>query len=103
MQPDILERIVADPIFHELVKSRKRVSYVLSVAVIAIYFGFVTVVAFWPEVLTTLLEPGVATTIGMPVALVTLIIMVMCTGYYVRVANMRFDQLTVRILRNLDQ
>ena len=63
-----LSRIRREPLFQELVDRRKHFAWALSAAMLAIYFGFILVIAFAPKVLGTPIGGGVMT-VGIPVGL----------------------------------
>ena len=80
------------------IAKRSRYAWTLSVVMLAIYYGFILVVAFAPAVLGIPIAPGAATTIGIPVGVLIIIAAFVLTGLYVRRANAEFDALTQQIL-----
>jgi uncharacterized membrane protein (DUF485 family) len=97
MTPDTFDRVKRDPRFQDLVAKRTRFAWSLSAAMLAIYFGFVFVIAFAPKTLATPLGTGV-TTIGIPVGLFVIVSAFVLTGIYVRRANSEFDEITRAII-----
>jgi uncharacterized membrane protein (DUF485 family) len=95
------DRIRENPKFRALVERRTRLATVLAVAMLAIYFGFILLVAYAPGLLATPIGGGV-TTIGVPVGLFVIIAAFALTGVYVAQANTTFDRLNDDILRELD-
>ncbi len=93
----VLERIKRDPRFQDLVARRSKFAWTLSAVVLAIYFGFIFVVAFAPKLLGTPIGDGV-TTIGIPVGLFIIVSAFVLTGIYVHRANSEFDALTRQII-----
>jgi uncharacterized membrane protein (DUF485 family) len=92
------ERVQNHPRFRELVEQRGRFATRLSIVMLVIYFGFILLVAFAPQVLGVPIAEGAVTTIGIPVGLFVILSAFVLTGIYVRRANTEFDQLTQRIL-----
>ena len=92
---DVL-RIRREPLFRELVDKRTRFAWALSAAMLAIYFGFILVIAFAPQVLGTPIGGGVMT-VGIPVGLFVIISAFVLTGIYVYRANSEFDPITLQI------
>jgi uncharacterized membrane protein (DUF485 family) len=93
MRPDaalLIEKVRRDPEFHALVRERSRFAWGLSLFMMAIYFGFILVVAFAPDVLGTPIGAGV-TTIGIPLGVGVILAAFVLTGLYVRRANSEFD------------
>lgn len=92
-----LERVKADPQFHELVRRRTTFAWLLSLLMVLIYFGFVLTVAYNKELLGRSLFGGI-TTVGIPVGLGVIVSAFVLTGIYVARANSAFDDLTKRIV-----
>lgn len=97
MTPDIFDRVKRDPRFQELVARRTRFAWALSAAMLAIYFGFIFIIAFAPKTLGTPLGSGV-TTLGIPIGLLVIVSAFVLTGIYVRRANSEFDEITREII-----
>jgi uncharacterized membrane protein (DUF485 family) len=97
MTPDIYHRVKRDPRFQDLVAKRTRFAWTLSAAMLAIYFGFVFIIAFAPRTLATPLGSGV-TTVGIPIGLFVIVSAFVLTGIYVRRANSEFDEITRAII-----
>lgn len=90
--------ILAAPGFKDLAGRRARLRWSLSIATLAMFFGFIVVISLAPHALSTPIAGGrvpvcMALALGMIVAVVAL------TGFYVRRANMEFDPL-MRLLRD---
>lgn len=103
MAPDhdlIIERVKADPLFHELVRQRSSFAWLLSALVLLIYFGFIMMVAYNKELLGQSLFGGV-TTVGIPVGVGVIISAFILTGIYVARANSKFDELTKQIIEKV--
>jgi uncharacterized membrane protein (DUF485 family) len=94
---ELVERIKRDPQFQELVARRSRFAWVLSAAMLVIYFGFIFIIAFTPKVLGVPIGSGV-TTVGIPVGLFVIVSAFVLTGIYVRRANSDFDAITRQII-----
>jgi uncharacterized membrane protein (DUF485 family) len=100
MNDDATQRIRHHPKFLELERKRSRFSWGLTVLMLAIYYGYIFVVAFAPGVLGHPLSPGSATTVGMPIGVGVIISAVLLTGIYVWRANGEFDRLTREIVES---
>jgi len=95
------DRIRANPKFQRLVRSRSRLAWSLSAAVLGTYYLFMLVVAFQPALLHTPLGEGRQLTVGIPVAAAVIVLSWLCTGWYVYRANTRFDALGADLLAEL--
>jgi len=92
----VIETVKRDPQFEELVAKRSQFAWALCAIMLAIYFGFIFVVAFAPKVLGVSL--GGVTTLGIPVGVAVIVSAFVLTGIYVRRANAEFDTITRQIV-----
>jgi uncharacterized membrane protein (DUF485 family) len=97
MTQDIFAKVKRDRRFHELVAKRTRFAWTLSAMMLAIYFGFIFIIAFAPSSLGLPLGSGV-TTLGIPLGLFVIISAFVLTGVYVHRANSEFDAITREII-----
>ena len=102
MQDDLVQQLKRDPNYHELVKTRSRFGWWLTLSMMVVYYGFIVLVAFDKELLFRRLGAGV-TTLGMPIGLAVIVFTVLITGIYVRRANSEYDSLTEQIARGVKQ
>ena len=100
MQQDTPALMRNNPKFNELVSRRARFAWTLSLIMLAIYFGFVLLVAFGKDLLGAPLGDGV-TTVGIPIGVAVIVSAFVLTGIYVRRANSEFDALTDQIKREV--
>lgn len=100
MQADLTQRIAAHPKYQELKSKRSSFGWVLTAAMLVVYYGFILLVAFDKELLATRLGQGV-TTWGMPIGLAVILFTIAITAVYVRRANSEFDQLSEDINREV--
>jgi uncharacterized membrane protein (DUF485 family) len=91
-----LEAIRRDPDFVQLTTARARFSWLIALAMMAIYFGFILLIAFNKELLATRVGEGVLT-IGIPLGLGVILSTFVLTGIYVGRANAAYDALSDRI------
>lgn len=96
MEPDIVRRIETNPHYIELVRDRTRFGWLLTLAMLVVYYGFIMLVAFNKELLNRPVGDGVMT-LGIPIGLFVIVFTVIITGIYVRHANGRYDELTAAI------
>ena len=100
MNQDVFDRVKNDRRFQELVAKRTRFAWVLSAAMLVIYFGFIFIIAFAPKSLGTPIGSGV-TTIGIPLGLFVILSAFVLTGIYVHRANTEFDAITREIVEDI--
>lgn len=93
----LVEKVRRDPEFALLVSRRSRLAWGLSTLMVAIYFGFILLIAFEPGWLGTPIGSRV-TTWGIPIGIGVILSAFVLTGIYVRRANTEFDAMTHAIL-----
>ncbi len=98
---EVVERIVANPKFQELVRKRSRISWTMFFIVITLYYLLMGTVAFFPEALRTLINPESVVTIGWPLGAGVIVISWLLTGLYIRKANTELEPLNDAILKDL--
>ena len=80
-----------------LTRRRSRVAVVLTAAMMIIYFGFIILVAFRPELLATLIVPGLS--LGILMGALVIVSAWLLTFIYVRWANTVYDDEVNRLRR----
>jgi uncharacterized membrane protein (DUF485 family) len=68
----------------------------LTLAMMVVYYGFILLVAFNKQLLSTRIGDGVMT-LGMPIGLGVIVFTVVITAIYVRRANSEFDALSEEV------
>ena len=98
MQDDLIQRVISNPKYQELKAKRSSFGWTLTWAMMAVYYGFILLVAFNKEFLSTKLGAGVLT-IGVPLGFGVIVFTVIITVIYVRRANSEYDDLTAAITK----
>jgi cation/acetate symporter len=98
MSSAIYERIRANPKFEQLVTTRGRFAWTLAIAVLAVFYGFVMLVAFRPALLGARVAEGSVLTVGVAAGLFIFVSFWALTALYVHRANTEFDALTAEIV-----
>ncbi len=99
MSSAVYEKIRNNPRFDELVGKRSRFAWTLSAIVLVLYFSFVMVVAFKPQLLATPLVSGSVTTIAWPIGAGIVLLFWILTGVYIRRANREFDEINSQLVK----
>jgi uncharacterized membrane protein (DUF485 family) len=92
--------LLRHPKFQELVKARSGFAWLLSALMLAIYFGFILLVAFAKGLMATRIGEGV-TSLGIVLGLGVIVSAFVLTGIYVARANSRFDELTRTLTKEM--
>lgn len=101
MNEDIVARIEANPKYHELVSKRNSFGILLSILMIINYYGYILLIAFNKQWLSTKLAAGWTMSIGVPLGIGVIIITIVLTNVYVRRANSEFDDLNAELIKEV--
>ena len=96
MDDAVVKRIQSDPNYVKLVAERKSFGWTLSIIMLAIYYGFIALVAFAPTAIAVKLAGSF--TIGLLLGVAIILAAIVLTGVYVLRANAEFDDLTKAIV-----
>ncbi len=96
MDVSTLKRIEADPNYQKLVSERKSFGWTLAIITLVIYYGFIAVVAFAPEIISIKVAGDI--TLGIIIGVAIILASILLTGIYVMRANSRYDDLTNAIV-----
>jgi uncharacterized membrane protein (DUF485 family) len=89
------ERLLDDPDFRKLVSRKNTISWTLTAVELVIYFGFIGLIAFNKPFLGTKISGSI--TIGIPVAVGTIVLSWLLTGIYIWWANSRYDEMVQKM------
>jgi uncharacterized membrane protein (DUF485 family) len=98
MDDSLTQRIASNPSYKELKAKRTSFGWTLTLLMMIAYYGFILLVAFGKEFLSTRIGAGVMT-IGIPIGFGVIVFTVLITAFYVRRANSEFDDLTAQITK----
>ncbi len=94
------QSILQSPRFQELVTTRSKFGWTLSVLMLVVYLGFILLVAFDKQLLAQKFGGG-TTSLGIVLGLGVIITAFVLTAIYVFRANGRFDDLTDQVKREM--
>lgn len=98
MQGDIVEKVKANPKYHQLVSTRNSYGWIMTILMLVVYYGYILMIAFNKEFLAQKMGAGV-TSIGIPIGVGVILFTIIITGIYVRRANSEFDAMKEEIIR----
>lgn len=103
MKEDLVRRVKNHPKYAKLVSKRRVLAWLLSFLMLAIYFSFILLVAYEPQLklMSTPLSAGSTTTWGIPIGISVILSAFVLTGIYVFRANGEFDDLNNQIKEDL--
>ncbi len=99
MQNDIYERIRANPKYQQLKSTRNTYGWIMTVLMLFVYYGFISLIAFNKAFLAQPLGATGVTTVGIPIGVGVILFTIIITGIYVRRANTEFDALKEEIIK----
>ena len=102
MENELVNRVKANPNYQKLVATRSSYGWTLTAIMVVVFYGFILLVAFNKELLSTRIGSGVITW-GIPIGLFVIVFTVILTGIYVARANGEFDVLTAKIREEVKQ
>jgi uncharacterized membrane protein (DUF485 family) len=91
------EDLLNDEDFKSLVSTKNAFSWVLTVLELVLYFGFVALIAYNKPFLAQKITAGKATTIGIPIAVGTILLSWVLTGIYIFWANSKYDSMVKKL------
>ena len=96
---DTLDRVTANPKFHEFIAMRSRYSIIMAIISAAAYYGFILLVAFDKEFLAKHIGEGDTMSVGVPIGVGVIVFTILLTWIYVRRAKTEFDETNEAIIR----
>jgi uncharacterized membrane protein (DUF485 family) len=98
MNADLYEHVTNNPKFHQLVAKRSRLAWGLSLIIVLMYFSFILLIAFAPDILGQPISETSLITIGIPLGIFIIVTAFVLTGIYAYKANKDFDRINQEII-----
>ena len=96
----ISNKIQQNPKYLELASRRGRLAWTLSAIVCVIFYGFILMIAFTPDILTAPIAAGSVIPVGLPLGVAVIVVCCVLTGVYVYEANQVFDPMFEEIVKD---
>ncbi|MDI4655808.1 DUF485 domain-containing protein [Xanthobacter autotrophicus] len=96
MDASLAARVAADPNYQKLKATRSSFGWILTLAMMVVYYGFILLIAFRKDILSARIGDGVMTW-GIPIGFGVIVFTILITALYVRRANSEFDDLSEKI------
>lgn len=100
MSDPTVQKIENHPKYKELRAKRNPLGVVLTILMLVVYYGYISLIAFDKELLATPIGQGV-TSLGIPLGMGVILFTIAITVYYVYVANNKFDAMTAELLQDV--
>jgi uncharacterized membrane protein (DUF485 family) len=89
------EDILNDDDFKALRSKKNSISIILTVLELVLYFGFIALIAFNREFLSQKISGAI--TVGIPIAVGTIVLSWIFTGIYIQWANTKYDGMVKKL------
>ena len=101
MTVQTIDIIKNNPKYQELVRTRSRFAWTLSILMLLVYYTFIMTIAFKPELLAIPLSDSSVISVGIPVGIAIILFSFLLTGLYVYKANNTYDVMLEEIKEDL--
>ena len=98
---EIYKKIRNHPDFLNLVKTRKRISWLLTAIIIFCYFTFIIIIAFAPNIFSQKIFSDSVITLGIIIGLLIILLSIFLTGIYVYIANKKLDEINNKVIKKI--
>ncbi|HTP04958.1 MAG TPA: DUF485 domain-containing protein [Nitrospirota bacterium] len=95
------EDILNDPDFIKLTGQKNTISIILTILELVLYFGFIYLVAEGKDFISQKMSENGAATIGIPIAVGTIVLSWVFTGIYIWWANAKYDEMVKRVIEKV--
>ena len=102
MSDPVVNKIQSHPKYLELKSKRNSFGWLLTLLVMVVYYGYISLIAFNKPFLAQPIGAGV-TSLGIPIGMGVIVFTIVITAIYVRRANSEFDDLTAAILKDVSK
>jgi len=92
-------KIQQNPKYLALASRRSKLAWTLSAIVCVIFYGFILMIAFTPDILTAPIAAGSVIPVGLPLGVAVIVVCCVLTGVYVYEANQVFDPMFEEIVK----
>ena len=97
-----VHEILEDEDFTSLSGQKNSISIILTILELVLYFGFIALIAFNKPFLAQKMGGEGATTIGIPIAVGTILLSWVLTGVYIFWANSKYDSLVKKVKEKIE-
>jgi uncharacterized membrane protein (DUF485 family) len=99
MHDPVIAKIQNHPKYAELKQARDGFGWQLTIIMLVVYYGYISLIAFDKAFLGQPIGAGV-TSLGIPLGMGVIVFTILITGFYVQRANNIYDALTKEILED---
>ena len=102
MSDPVVDKIQNHPKYKALRAKRNGFGWFLTLLMMVVYYGYISLIAFNKPFLAQPIGAGV-TSLGIPIGMGVIVFTIVITAIYVRRANSEFDDLTAAILKDVSK
>ncbi len=101
MEKHTAERVLNNPEFQKMARKKSILGWSFSALMFAIYVAFILYIGISPQSFGVPVSPGSVTTWGIYIGLFVILFAIAITGIYVHKANGEFEDMTQRVIREV--
>ena len=98
----VVDKIQKHPKYAELQSKRNSCGWILTIMMMVVYYGYISLIAFNKPFLAQPIGSGV-TSLGIPLGMGVIVFTIVITAIYVKRANKEYDDLTADILKDVNK
>lgn len=102
MSDPVVDKIQKHPKYVELQAKRNSFGWILTIMMMVVYYGYISLIAFNKPFLAQPIGSGV-TSLGVPLGMAVIVFTIVITAVYVKRANKEYDDLTADILKDVNK
>jgi len=102
MDKSSMSRVLDHPEFKKMEQEKNRMRWFFSFLVFAVYVTYITYIGMNPDFFGRPLFEGSVVTIGIYAGIFIIVFSVVLTGVYVRKANRKFDEVTKKVIFEIE-
>lgn len=102
MDKSSMNRVLQNPEFKKMEKEKNRINWFFSFLIFAVYVVYILYIGINPEFFGRPLIEGSSITIGIYAGVFIILFSIALTGIYVRMANKNFDEVTKRVIDDVE-
>lgn len=103
MQDTQLQKIKSHPSFIEMERKKSRLGISFTIITLIMYFSYIIMIGINPELFGTPVAAGKVTTVGIYWGIFVILFSIVITAIYVYKANGEFDDLTKKVIDDLNK
>lgn len=102
MNRSSMNRVLQHPDFKKMEQEKNRISWFFSFLIFAVYVAYILYIGINPEFFGRPLIAGSVITVGIYAGIFIILFSIVLTGLYVRMVNRKFDEVTRKVIHDIE-